>query len=58
MPTRSKTPIIASNPAAATWVSPWSTAAGIRCVPIRPFVVAPQMKKLALRSQNVREPDA
>ena len=58
VPTRSKTPIIASSPAAATSVSPWSTAAGIRCVPISPLVVAPQMKKLALNSQNVRDPEA
>jgi hypothetical protein len=34
---------------------PWSIEAGIRCVPINPFVVAPQMKKLPVRSQNVDE---
>ena len=53
MPTRSKTPITASRLAAVTSDMPWSIAAGIRCVPMSPFVVAPQTKKLAVRSQNV-----
>ena len=44
----------ASSDAAATSPKPWSIAAGIRCVPISPFVEAPQMKKLPARSQNVR----
>ena len=29
--------------------------AGMRCVPIRPLVLAPQMKKLAKSSQKSRE---
>jgi len=42
VPTRSKTPIVASNDAAATSPKPWSIAAGIRCVAISPFVDAPR----------------
>ena len=49
---RSKTPIVARSDAAATSPNPWSIAAGIRCVPIRPFVDAPQMKKLPASSRN------
>ena len=51
----SKTPISASSDAAGTSPIPWSCAAGIRCVPIRPVVDAPQMKKLPVRSQKVFE---
>ena len=40
----SKTPIAASRPAPCTSVKPWSAQAAIRCVPIRPLVVAPQTK--------------
>ena len=31
---------------------PWSLAAGMKCVPINPFVVIPQIAKLAASSQN------
>ncbi len=41
---RSKMPIAASNPAACVSGMPWSPHAGTRCVPIKPFVLAPQMK--------------
>jgi hypothetical protein len=38
--------------AAATAESPWSMAWGMRCVPIRPFVVAPQIAKVSQRRQK------
>src|SRR5437879_6154484 len=49
----SNTPIRASMLAASTSGMPWSIEAGMRCVPTRPLVVAPQMKKLAASSQKV-----
>src|SRR5262245_3814939 len=51
----SKTPISASSDAAVTWVMPWSCAAGIRCVEMRPFVVAPQTKNV--EDSNPKTPD-
>src|ERR1700694_859946 len=55
VPTTSKTPITASRLAAVTSAIPWSIEAGVRWVPIRPLVEAPQMKKLPARSQKSRE---
>jgi hypothetical protein len=52
----SKNPTVASKLAAVTSGIPWSIAAGIRCVPMRPLVEAPQMKKLPARSQKLPEP--
>ena len=54
MPTTSNTPIAASSPAPRTSLSPWSEQAAIRCVPIRPLVVAPQMKNAPASSQKSR----
>ena len=48
-------PIAASKPAARTSGMPWSPHAGTKCVPIKPFVLAPQMKKLPDSSQKSRE---
>ena len=45
MPTTSNTPTSASRLAAATSAMPWSCAAGIKCVPIRPLVESPHTKK-------------
>src|ERR1041384_6735302 len=45
----------ASRLAAATSGIPWSIDAGMRWVPMSPFVDAPQMKKLPPRSQKSRE---
>ena len=55
MPTISKMPTKARSPAAVTSDMPWSIDAGIRCVPINPLVVAPQMKKLPASSQKSRD---
>ncbi len=52
MPTMSKRPISASRLAAAVSAMPWSWAAGMKCVPTRPFVVAPQIAKPPASSQN------
>ncbi len=54
MPTMSKTPTTASSPAAVVCAMPWSCAAGTKCVPISPLVVAPQIAKPATSAQNVR----
>jgi hypothetical protein len=54
-PTKLKTAIIASMLAAATSDMPLSEHAATRCVPIRPFVDAPQTKKLPASSQKSRE---
>jgi hypothetical protein len=43
---------MASVVAAATADRPWSMAWGIRCVPIRPLVVAPQIAKVSQRRQK------
>ena len=51
-------PIAASNPAACVSGMPWSPHAGTRCVPIKPFVLAPQMKNDPASSQNVRVREA
>ena len=45
----------ASRLAARTSGMPWSCAAGMRCVPMRPLVDAPQMKNVAVSSQKSRE---
>ncbi len=47
--------MVASRLAAVTSAIPWSIDAGIRCVPMSPFVEAPQMKKLPPSSQKSRE---
>ena len=39
--------MVASSPAATVVGMPWSLAAGMKCVPISPFVVIPQIAKLA-----------
>ena len=44
--------MVASSPAATVVGMPWSLAAGMKCVPIRPLVVIPQIAKLAASSQN------
>jgi hypothetical protein len=55
VPITSKRPISASSDAPVTSVRWWSTAAGIRWVPISPLVERPQMKKVLVRNQNVGE---
>ena len=47
-------PIIESRPAAFTSLMPLSPQKAIRCVPTRPLVVKPQMKKVANKYQKVR----
>ena len=44
--------MVASSPAATVVGMPWSLAAGMKCVPISPLVVMPQIAKLAASSQN------
>ena len=44
--------MVASSPAATVVGMPWSLAAGMKCVPINPFVVIPQIAKLAASSQK------
>ena len=44
--------MVASSPAATVVGMPWSLAAGMKCVPINPFVVMPQIAKLPASSQN------
>ena len=44
--------MVASRPAATVVGMPWSLAPGMKCVPINPFVVIPQIAKLAANSQN------
>ena len=51
----SKTPIRASRPAAVVCGMPWSWAAGMKWVPIRPFVDQPQIQKVPTRIQKVRD---
>ena len=55
VPTKSNTPIAANKLAPCTSGMPWSTQAGIRCVPINPLVDAPHTKKLPASSQKSRE---
>ena len=55
VPTRSNNPIRASSPAAVVSGMPWSCAAGMKWVPIRPFVDQPQIQKVPNRIQNVRD---
>ena len=58
VPATSKSPTSASRLAATVIGMPWSCAAGMKCVPIRPLVVAPQMAKLPASSQKTRVRDA
>ena len=51
-------PIVARIPAARTSGMPWSMQAGMRWVAMRPFVLAPQTKKVPARSQKSREREA
>ena len=51
----SKTPIRASSPAAVVCGMPWSWAAGMKCVPIRPFVDQPQIQNVPTRIQKTRD---
>ncbi len=53
VPMMSNTPMRASRLAAATGATPWSWAAGRKCVPMSPLVLAPQTKKLPASSQKV-----
>src|SRR4029453_5487824 len=48
----SRIPIMARVVAAPTADSPWSSAWGIRWVPIRPLVVAPQIANVSQRRQK------
>jgi len=50
----SNRPTSASRPAAVVVGMPWSWAAGMKWVPIRPFVDAPQIAKPAASNQNAR----
>jgi hypothetical protein len=52
VPMMSNSPTSASRLAAAVSGIPWSWAAGMKCVPISPLVVAPQMAKPPASSQN------
>jgi hypothetical protein len=54
VPMMSNTPIAASRPAPCTWVNPWSAQAAMRCVPMRPLVVAPQTKNANTSSWKSR----
>ncbi len=54
VPTMSKTPTRASRLAAVVFGMPWSCAAGMKCVPTRPLVVAPQIANPPASSQNAR----
>jgi hypothetical protein len=44
--------MVASSPAATVLGIPWSLAAGMKWVPISPFVVIPQIAKLPASSQK------
>ena len=52
VPTTSKTPTSASRLAAVVIGIPWSCAAGMKCVPTRPLVEAPQIAKPPTSNQN------
>ena len=54
MPRMSKIPIRASSPAAVVCGMPWSWAAGMKCVPIRPLVDQPQIQKVRNSAQKVQ----
>lgn len=54
VPTMSKSPTRASSPAAVVSAMPWSCAAGTKCVPTRPLVVAPQIANPPASSQKGR----
>ena len=58
VPMTLQTPIAASMSAAPASEMPWSRQAGMKCVPMRPNVLAPHTKKLADRSQKSRDPTA
>ena len=53
MPTMSKTPISASSEAEVVAGMPWSWAAGMKWVPIRPLVDQPQIQKVRNSAQKV-----
>ena len=50
----SKTPISASRLAEVVSGMPWSCAAGMKWVPIRPLVDQPQIQKVRNSAQNVQ----
>ena len=50
----SKMPIRASSPAAVVCGMPWSWAAGMKWVPIRPLVDQPQIQKVRNSAQKVQ----
>ncbi len=52
VPATSNTPTSASRLAAVVTGMPWSCAAGMKCVPTRPAVVAPQIANDPASSQN------
>jgi hypothetical protein len=43
-----------SSPAAVVVAIPWSWAEGMKWIPIRPFVVAPQIANAPASGQNAR----
>ena len=49
------TPTSASRPAAVVCGMPWSWAAGMKCVPTKPLVVASQMANDPVSGQNARD---
>ena len=49
MPTR------ASRPAAVVWAMPWSWAAGMKCVWIRPLVDQPHTQKVRTSAQKAHD---
>ena len=55
VPAMSKIPIRASRPALVVSGMPWSCAAGMKWVPIRPLVDQPQIQNVANRIQKVRD---
>ena len=56
VPTMSKMPISASREADVVSGIPWSCAAGMKCVPISPFVDQPQIQNDRNSAQNVQRP--
>src|SRR5713226_3583867 len=53
VPTKFNPPITPTRVAAVTCGIPWSISCGIKCVPISPLAVPPQIKKLPASSQKV-----
>ncbi|SLJ82930.1 Uncharacterised protein [Mycobacteroides abscessus subsp. abscessus] len=54
MPAMSNTPTAASNPAAVVAGMPWSWADGMKWMPTRPLVVAPQIANARASAQKAR----